>query len=192
MYFFCSSYKIIRILLNLIVSHAVLHYNCHSLSDWCLLAVKLGLVDKLPKLDTSSGVLNKASQTARLLDEWEQHTSSKIGEDWQVLPFASTISIMYITRIQMCFRWLHKMCWGYRSWGRCERPALRLLPLPDHHPGRVDGVNARHRLIRIRAVSYKQHKHHRISCWSCAAGLSCLLIVSARLSGIRFTGKSRP
>jgi len=48
--------------------------------DWCLLAVKLGLVDKLPKLDTSSGVLNKASQTARLLDEWEQHTSSKIGD----------------------------------------------------------------------------------------------------------------
>ena len=53
----------------------------NHLSDWCLLAVKLGLVDKLPKLDTSSGALNKASQTARLLDEWEQHTSSKIGEN---------------------------------------------------------------------------------------------------------------
>ena len=51
------------------------------------MAVKLGLVDKLPKLDTSSGVLNKASQTARLLDEWEQHTSSKIGEDRQVFHF---------------------------------------------------------------------------------------------------------
>ena len=172
----------------MIVFHAVLHCNCHYLSDWCLLAVKLGLVDKLPKLDTSSGVLNKASQTARLLDEWEQHTSSKIGEDWQVFPFRFNES-----KIQnLFFRWLHKMCWGYRSWGRCERPALRLLPLPDHHPGRVDGVNARHRLIRVRAVSYKQHKHHRISCWSCAAGLLCLLIVSARLSGIRFTGKSRP
>ena len=44
--------------------------------DWCLLAVKLGLVDKLPKLDTS---VNKASQTARLLDEWEQNSSSRIG-----------------------------------------------------------------------------------------------------------------
>jgi hypothetical protein len=40
--------------------------------------VKLGLVDKLPKLETSVG--NKLSQTARLLDEWEQNASSKIGQ----------------------------------------------------------------------------------------------------------------
>ena len=39
--------------------------------DWCLLAVKLGLVEKLPKLETTGG--NKLSQTARLLDEWEQN-----------------------------------------------------------------------------------------------------------------------
>ena len=45
--------------------------------DWCLLAVKLGLVDKLPKLETTVG--NKISQTARLLDEWEQNPSSRIG-----------------------------------------------------------------------------------------------------------------
>ena len=48
--------------------------------DWCLLAVKLGLVDKLPKLDTSVSSVHKASQTARLLDEWEQLSSSKIGK----------------------------------------------------------------------------------------------------------------
>ena len=45
--------------------------------DWCLLAVKLGLVEKLPKLETTGG--NKLSQTARLLDEWEQNPTSKIG-----------------------------------------------------------------------------------------------------------------
>lgn len=45
--------------------------------DWCLLAVKLGLVDKLPKLESSA---TKVSQTARLLDEWEQNTSSSICE----------------------------------------------------------------------------------------------------------------
>ena len=44
--------------------------------DWCLLAVKLGLIDKLPKLETTAG--NKISQTARLLDEWEHHPRSII------------------------------------------------------------------------------------------------------------------
>ena len=48
--------------------------------DWCLLAVKLGLVDKLPKLETSVINSHKLSQTARLLDEWEHHPTSKIGK----------------------------------------------------------------------------------------------------------------
>ena len=125
------------------------------------------------------------TKLAKRPDSWMNGNSihqAKLVRIDKSSPSASTISIIYITRIQMFFRWLHKMCWGYRAWGRCERPALRLLPLPDHHPGRVDGVNARHRLIRIRAVSHKQHKHHRISCWSCAAGSLCLLIVKARHS----------
>ena len=59
--------------------------------DWCLLAVKLGLVDKLPKLETSVG--NKISQTARLLDEWEHQPSSKIGVFMiHVFPFSNIIS----------------------------------------------------------------------------------------------------
>ena len=55
--------------------------------DWCLLAVKLGLVEKLPKLETTGG--NKLSQTARLLDEWEQNPSSKIGKFESIEHFPS-------------------------------------------------------------------------------------------------------
>ncbi|XP_071743996.1 death-associated protein kinase 1 isoform X3 [Lepeophtheirus salmonis] len=36
--------------------------------DWCLLAVKMGLSDRVPKLENTSS----SSQTLRLLDEWEQ------------------------------------------------------------------------------------------------------------------------
>ena len=59
--------------------------------DWCLLAVKLGLVDKLPKLDTSVSSVHKASQTARLLDEWEQLSSSKIGNINDLLSLTSCL-----------------------------------------------------------------------------------------------------
>jgi len=44
--------------------------------DWCLLAVQMGLVDKVPKLDVGSGAY---SQTARLLDEWANQPESSIG-----------------------------------------------------------------------------------------------------------------
>jgi len=45
--------------------------------DWCMLAVQMGLIDKVPKLDVGAG---SYSQTARLLDEWATDTSSTIGE----------------------------------------------------------------------------------------------------------------
>lgn len=50
--------------------------------DWCLLAVQLEMSDKVPKLDGSSHDSTKkiCSQTARVLDEWEQNASSTIGE----------------------------------------------------------------------------------------------------------------
>jgi len=48
--------------------------------DWCLLAVRLEMVDKVPKLETSSEVARTSSQTARILDEWERNSSSTIGE----------------------------------------------------------------------------------------------------------------
>merc|ERR1719278_2147621 len=44
--------------------------------DWCLLAVQMGLVDKVPKLDVGGG---SYSQTARLLDEWATTQDSSIG-----------------------------------------------------------------------------------------------------------------
>ena len=45
--------------------------------DWCMLAVHMGLSDKVPKLDIGSG---SYSQTARLLDEWANESSSTIGQ----------------------------------------------------------------------------------------------------------------
>jgi death-associated protein kinase len=45
--------------------------------DWCLLAVRMGLIDKVPKLE---GARRGQSQTAKLLDEWEKHQSSTIGK----------------------------------------------------------------------------------------------------------------
>ena len=49
--------------------------------DWCLLAVRLEMVDKVPKLETSSEVARTSSQTARILDEWERNSSSTIGNN---------------------------------------------------------------------------------------------------------------
>ena len=45
--------------------------------DWCMLAVQMGLSDKVPKLDIGAG---NYSQTARLLDEWSHHETSTIGQ----------------------------------------------------------------------------------------------------------------
>ena len=52
--------------------------------DWCMLAVKLEMSDKLPKLDenkkaTSYSSAANASPTAKMLDEWEERASSTIG-----------------------------------------------------------------------------------------------------------------
>lgn len=50
--------------------------------DWCLLAVKMGLADKVPKLEsTGSKILSHPSQMAKLLDEWESSSNSTIGKE---------------------------------------------------------------------------------------------------------------
>ena len=48
--------------------------------DWCLLAVQLGLADRVPKLEGTRG--RGQSQTAKLLDEWERSEGGRntIGE----------------------------------------------------------------------------------------------------------------
>jgi len=45
--------------------------------DWCMLAVQMGLIDKVPKLDVGAG---SYSQTARLMDEWANLPESSIGD----------------------------------------------------------------------------------------------------------------
>lgn len=45
--------------------------------DWCLLAVKLGLADKIATLDLDNN--SSVSRTARLLDEWAKDRSTGIG-----------------------------------------------------------------------------------------------------------------
>jgi len=48
--------------------------------DWCLLAVKMGLTDKVPKLEGGNRARGQ-SQTAKLLDEWERRgNSNKIND----------------------------------------------------------------------------------------------------------------
>jgi len=48
--------------------------------DWCLLAVRLEMSEKVPKLDSGIESRQRNSQTARVLDEWERNASSTIGE----------------------------------------------------------------------------------------------------------------
>ena len=62
--------------------------------DWCLLAVQLEMTDKVPKLDGGSSHESKkvCSQTARVLDEWEQNASSTIGK------FISTNFFFYMIK----------------------------------------------------------------------------------------------
>ena len=48
--------------------------------DWCLLAVRMGLIEKVPKLE---GARRGQSQMGKLLDEWERQPASSIGE-WSV------------------------------------------------------------------------------------------------------------
>ena len=43
--------------------------------DWCLLAVQLGLADKIAVIDSGSSL----SRSARLLDEWAKDKASGIG-----------------------------------------------------------------------------------------------------------------
>ncbi|XP_068081595.1 death-associated protein kinase 1 [Anabrus simplex] len=45
--------------------------------DWCLLALKLGLADKIAALDTGNNV--SSSRTARLLDDWAKDKNSGVG-----------------------------------------------------------------------------------------------------------------
>ena len=45
--------------------------------DWCLLAVRMGLIDKVPKLE---GAKRGQSQMGKLLDEWERQPASSIGK----------------------------------------------------------------------------------------------------------------
>ena len=58
-------------------------------NDWCMLAVQMGLIDKVPKLDVGAG---SYSQTARLLDEWANDTTSTIGD---IIIFSRNISVSY-------------------------------------------------------------------------------------------------
>ena len=48
--------------------------------DWCLLAIRLEMAEKVPKLDAGTEVAKLSSQTARILDEWERNASSTIGK----------------------------------------------------------------------------------------------------------------
>jgi len=45
--------------------------------DWCLLAVQLGLADKVSLLDAAG---SSSSRTAKLLDEWAKDKASGIGK----------------------------------------------------------------------------------------------------------------
>jgi hypothetical protein len=45
--------------------------------DWCLLAVKLGLGDKIAVLDAAG---SSSSRTVKLLDEWAKDKTSGIGK----------------------------------------------------------------------------------------------------------------
>jgi death-associated protein kinase len=45
--------------------------------DWCLLAVQLGLADKVSMLDAAG---KSISRTANLLDEWAKDKASGIGK----------------------------------------------------------------------------------------------------------------
>jgi len=45
--------------------------------DWCLLAVQLGLGDKVSMLDAAG---SSSSRTAKLLDEWAKDKASGIGK----------------------------------------------------------------------------------------------------------------
>ena len=47
--------------------------------DWCLLAIRLEMSEKVPKLDSGIESRQRNSQTARVLDEWERNASSTIG-----------------------------------------------------------------------------------------------------------------
>jgi hypothetical protein len=52
--------------------------------DWCLLAVRMGLTDKVPKLEGGNRAKGQ-SQTAKLLDEWERKgKSSSIGQFFNI------------------------------------------------------------------------------------------------------------
>ena len=54
--------------------------------DWCLLAVRMGLTDKVPKLEGGKRARAGQSQTAKLFDEWEKRgKASSIGKNNIVL-----------------------------------------------------------------------------------------------------------
>lgn len=47
--------------------------------DWCLLAVQLGMVEKLPNLDPGSETASYPSCTDRILQEWSRLPTSTVG-----------------------------------------------------------------------------------------------------------------
>ena len=75
--------------------------------DWCLLAVKMGLMEKVPKLEPSSAAAHQrdASQMAKLLDEWEMEASSTIGNR---LCLFYAYAYMQI-RGKLCFIWWSRL-----------------------------------------------------------------------------------
>ena len=60
-----------------------------------MLAVAMGLVDKVPKLDVGAG---NYSQTARLLDEWGNDQSSTIGKTMRQYMLNNTTTILLCRR----------------------------------------------------------------------------------------------
>ena len=77
--------------------------------DWCLLAVRMGLIDKVPKLE---GAKRGQSQMGKLLDEWQRQpaTASSIGKECR-LSAAVTRLITFPLHFQAT------SCGGYRILG---------------------------------------------------------------------------
>ncbi len=63
--------------------------------DWCLLAVKMGLADKVPRLE---GETKGQSQMAKILDEWEAADArNTIGESPEANSTAPATSCDHMT-----------------------------------------------------------------------------------------------
>ena len=60
--------------------------------DWCLLAIKLGLAERIPKME---GATRNRSQTARLLDELEAKSDSVISMFTHCIDCMNGIDVLF-------------------------------------------------------------------------------------------------